>query len=95
MKALPKQVKITRYVYDVEYDDKLSEEGLLGKIELLHGKIYIRPGMSPQMEETVLRHEMGHGWLFHNGVQEHDEKHLDLLSTGYMVMQMDNPELAE
>lgn len=93
MKKLPKQVTIMRYVYDVEYDDKLAEEGLLGKIELLHNKILIRPGMTVAIEEKVLRHEMGHGWLFHNGMQEHDEKHLDLLTTGHRVMDLDNPEL--
>lgn len=93
MKKLPEQVKICGFNYTVQYDETLAERGLLGEIQLLHGRIHIRPGMSKDIEEIVLWHEMGHGWLFHNGIHEHDEKHLDLLSTGGVVMRRDNPEL--
>jgi hypothetical protein len=90
---LPKQVIIKGFDYKVAYDDTLAEKGLLGEIQLLHGVISIRPGMSEAMEKVVLFHEIGHGYLFHSGIKEHDEQHLDVLSTGYFQMGRDNPGL--
>lgn len=91
MKKLPEQVKINGYIYTVKYDDTLSEEGLMGRIQLLHGVIDLRPGMSHDMELTTLMHEVGHGYLFHGGMKEHDERHLDMLSSGFLTFVRDNP----
>lgn len=92
--AIPrKPIDILGYSYTVEYNDLLAERGLLGEIQLLHGKIYLRPGMTDEVEEVVLDHEIGHGILFHSGIKEHDEKHLDVLSSGYRYVRRKNPGL--
>lgn len=93
MKALPKKVRIGAFDYKVQYEEQLSEIGLCGRIQLLHGIIDMRPGMSADVERMVLLHEVMHGYLFHAGIQEHDERHLDVLAHGVAQIIRDNPEL--
>ncbi len=93
MKLLPKSVKIGAFDYCIEYNSRISEEGLCGKIQLLHNKIELRPEMSPDAERLILLHEVFHGFLFLAGIKEHEERVLDVLAHGVIQLAQTNPEI--
>lgn len=92
-KPLYPKVKIGAFDYEVKYDDRLEENGQLGRINLTKSTIGIRPDMSPDIERMTLLHEVIHGILFQAGYRDMDERAVDLLAHGLVQVAQDNPEL--
>jgi hypothetical protein len=95
MPTLPKQVKVGAFTYQVEYDDRLEENGQLGRISLTASTIGIRPDMSPDLEKMTLIHEVLHGILFTAGLRDLDERVVDVLAHGIIQVARDNKGLLE
>lgn len=93
MDNIYRPVQIGAFTYQVNYDPTLADEGGLGRILFLRGRIELNPNLSSDMEKVTLIHEILHGHLFHAGIKNHDETMLDVLAHGVLQMIHDNPEL--
>jgi hypothetical protein len=75
----------------LQADDRSALIGLINTHELV---IQVETRLDPQMKLTTVWHETLHGLLCQAGIDEHDEKTLEVLSYGIVQVLRDNPQLA-
>lgn len=109
-KAFPiKKVELGGYTYDVKVEDGAGLCKLLGKQagtgEEFYGAyspddqtILIRKGLTPQMSQQTLLHEVVHAIMYNNNIGriENDDKNEDLvdkMAWGFMEVCKRNPTL--
>ena len=74
---------------DAEY------QRLLGYFQGDKMQISLERDMEPDMKTAVLVHEIIHGILAQAGVEDHDERLIDILTFGFIGVMRQNPKLAE
>ena len=98
---IPNTVWIGGLGYNVEYDDKLNDGSsmLYGQNDYDEAAIRLnnRAGMSKQMLELTLWHEILHGIFLHFNKAEwrNDEELVDTVARGIYMVLADNPGLSE
>lgn len=90
-------IKIGGLDYEIEEVQNLcTEDGvkrLNGHIIYDSCKIRIDQGLSQQVKNVYMWHEIIHGILTHAGIDNHDEAHIGALSYGIVQVLKDNPFL--
>ena len=105
---LPKRFKFGPYrfiVKEVAAPGKArDEEGDAsndGYTDLGRGVMYVREGLPPATKALVVHHECGHVvWYVFGGTMPEDEEkseehHVNVFSTGYIMLEQENPALMD
>ncbi len=92
-----KTVRVGAFDYRVVEVERLQNDDrspLLGKVDVRDLTIAIDAEADDQVKQTTLWHEMMHAILVQAGLDEHDEKVLEVLCYGIVGILRDNPQLA-
>ena len=93
MFKLPESVQIGPITYQVKEESRTALDSFYGQIVYSDGLIALQPGMAPVYQEITLFHEILHGMLLQGGIRDHDERVLDVLAHGFVMLLRDNPGL--
>lgn len=92
-------IKIGGLDYElIEEYNLCAEDGtkrLNGHIIYDKCQIKVDQNLNQQVKAVTVWHEVLHGILTQAGVEEHDEKLIEILSYGIVQVLRDNPELSE
>ena len=88
-----KKIRIGPVDYLVRTNPRYKAENLVGQILYYESIIEMQEDLSPAMLRIGLWHEALHGLLIQGGFREHDERLLDVLSSGIVRLLQDNPQL--
>ena len=92
-----KNVIIGPIEYDVTEEDRIlnsQNQDLLGQIFYERGTLKVLKDIKEDVKRTVLLHEIIHGVFDNAGMRDHDERVIDVLSHGLVMVLMDNPDVA-
>lgn len=86
-------IRIGAYDISIVADPQLLRSGHMGEIDTMHLVLRILPGLPDAMTLRVILHEAIHGILDNAGVNDHDERSIDAISSGLVQIFRDNPWL--